>query len=111
MNAAEPEREKPFSLLSQPKFPSRNRTGRSAKPAILTKPSGRLSAFLIGRLLFSRSVCEFTDTPDFECILDRVSGAHTGYFMPEPRACPRCKATVSEKTLVEWDGGIEVGLT
>ena len=66
---------------------------------------------MIGRLLFSRSVCEFTDTPDFECILDRVSGAHTGYFMPEPRACPRCKATVSEKTLVEWDGGIEVGLT
>ena len=47
----------------------------------------------------------------FDCILDRVmlfSGVHTDYFMPEPPACPRCKATVTEKTLVEWDGGIEV---
>ena len=47
----------------------------------------------------------------FEVILDRVmlfSGAHTDYFMPEPPACPRCKAPVTEKTLVEWDGGIEV---
>ena len=31
----------------------------------------------------------------FECILDRVmlfSGVHTDYFMPEPPACPRCRA-------------------
>jgi len=41
----------------------------------------------------------------FEAILDRVmlfSGVHTDYFMPEPPACPRCKAAVTEKTLVEW---------
>ena len=47
----------------------------------------------------------------FECILDRVmlfSGVHTDYFMPDPPECPRCKATVMEKTLVEWEGGIEV---
>ena len=44
--------------------------------------------------------------PPLEIILDRVmlfSGAHTDYFMPEPPACPRCRATVSEKTLVEWN--------
>jgi hypothetical protein len=58
--------------------------------------------------------CEACD-PDadwpFECILDRVmlfSGVHTDYFMPEPPVYPRCKATVTEKTLVEWDGAIEV---
>jgi hypothetical protein len=47
----------------------------------------------------------------FECILDRVmlfSGAHIDYFMMEPPACPRCRAIVTEKTLVEWDGGVEV---
>ena len=41
----------------------------------------------------------------FEAILDRVmlcSGVHTDYIMPEPPACPRCKAAVTEKTLVEW---------
>ena len=40
----------------------------------------------------------------FEAILDHVmlfSGVHTDYFMPEPPACPRCKATLTEKTLVE----------
>ena len=49
----------------------------------------------------------------FECILDQVmlfSGVHTDYFMPEPPACPRCRATVTEKTLVEWDGGVEVNV-
>jgi hypothetical protein len=30
------------------------------------------------------------------------SGVHTYYFMPEPPVCPRCKAMVTEKTLVEW---------
>jgi hypothetical protein len=30
------------------------------------------------------------------------SGVHTDYFMLEPPACPRCKAAVTEKTLVEW---------
>jgi hypothetical protein len=47
----------------------------------------------------------------FECILDRVmlfSGVHMDYLMLEPPACPRCKTTVNEKTLVEWDGGVEV---
>jgi hypothetical protein len=39
-----------------------------------------------------------------------LSGVHTDYFMPEPPACPRRKAVVTEKTLVEWDGGIEVGV-
>jgi hypothetical protein len=39
------------------------------------------------------------------------SGAHTDYLMLEPPACPRCKATVTEKTLVELDGGVEVGIT
>jgi hypothetical protein len=56
---------------------------------------------------------EGADWP-FEAILDGVmlfSGVHTEYFMPEPPACPRCKATVTEKTLVEWDGGVEVGIT
>jgi len=41
----------------------------------------------------------------FEAILDRVmlfSGIHTDYFMPEPPACPRCKAQVTEKALVKW---------
>jgi hypothetical protein len=40
----------------------------------------------------------------FECILDRVmlfSGVHTDYFMEQPPACPLCKATITEKTLVE----------
>jgi hypothetical protein len=62
--------------------------------------------------------CESCNPDDadwpFEAILDRVmlfSGVHTDYFMPEPPVCPRCKATVNEKTLVEWDGGIEVGIT
>jgi hypothetical protein len=36
------------------------------------------------------------------------SGVHTDYFMPEPPVCPRCIQTVTEETLVEWDGGIEV---
>ena len=47
----------------------------------------------------------------FECILDRVmlfSGVHTDYFMLEPPVCPRCKGTVTERTLVAWDGGVEV---
>jgi hypothetical protein len=50
----------------------------------------------------------------FECILDRVmlfSGVHTDYVMLEAPACPRCKATVTEKTLVELDGRVEVGIT
>jgi hypothetical protein len=41
----------------------------------------------------------------FECDLDDVmlfSGVHTDYFMPQPPACPRCKATVTEKMLVDW---------
>jgi hypothetical protein len=41
----------------------------------------------------------------FESILDSVmlfSGVHTDYFMPELPSCPRCKSTVTEKTLVEW---------
>lgn len=59
--------------------------------------------------------CEHCDSDaaeiPFEVILDRMmlfSGVHTDYFMPSPPACPRCKATVTEKTLVEWDGGVEV---
>jgi len=47
----------------------------------------------------------------FECIQDRVmlfSGTTTDYIMPEPPSCPRCRPIVTEKTLVEWDGGIEV---
>ena len=47
----------------------------------------------------------------FDNILDRVmlfSGVHTDYFMPEPAVCPRCKITVTEQTLLEWDGGVEV---
>ncbi|OLC89501.1 MAG: hypothetical protein AUH86_25440 [Acidobacteria bacterium 13_1_40CM_4_58_4] len=49
----------------------------------------------------------------FECILDRImlfSGVHTDYFMLKPPACPGCKTTVTEKTLVESDGGIEVNV-
>jgi hypothetical protein len=38
----------------------------------------------------------------------QFSGTTTDYFMEEAPVCPRCGATVSEKTLVEWDGGIEV---
>jgi hypothetical protein len=41
----------------------------------------------------------------FEAILDRVMRfrrVHTDYFMREPPACPRCKGTVTEKTLVKW---------
>ena len=63
------------------------------------------------------SSCEHCDPEaaefPFQIILDRVmlfSGVHTDYFMPEPPACPRFTATVTEKTLVEWDGGIEVGI-
>src|SRR5262245_39989902 len=59
--------------------------------------------------------CEACNPEDaafpFECVLDRVmmlSGVHTDYFIPEPPVCPRCHATVTEKTLVEWDGGVEV---
>ena len=49
----------------------------------------------------------------FEIILDQVmlfSGAHTDYVMLEPPACPRCRAVVTEKTLVQWDGGITVNV-
>ena len=49
----------------------------------------------------------------FEAVLDRViqfSGVHTDYIMLEAPACPRCKATVTEKTFVEWEGGIEVNV-
>lgn len=49
----------------------------------------------------------------FECILDDVmqfSGVHMDYFMEEPPICSRCGATVNEKTLIEWDGGVEVGI-
>ena len=49
----------------------------------------------------------------FECVLDKVllfSGVHTDYFMLEPPLCPRCKAMVTEKTLVEWQGGVEVSV-
>jgi hypothetical protein len=47
----------------------------------------------------------------FEWLIDDVmefSGVHTDYLMEEPPACPRCGATVSQKTLVECDGGVEV---
>jgi len=49
----------------------------------------------------------------FEIILDRVmlfSELHTDYFIEEPPACPRCKVTITAKTLVVWDGGIEVNV-
>lgn len=47
----------------------------------------------------------------FDAILDRVmlfSGVHTDYVVVEPPVCPRCRHTVTEKTLVEWAGGIEI---
>ena len=50
----------------------------------------------------------------FEFILDRVmlfSGVHTDYLLLDAPDCPRCKATVTEKTLVECDGSVEVGIT
>jgi len=37
------------------------------------------------------------------------SGVHTDYFMPELPACPRCNATVTARTLVDWSGGGVVG--
>jgi hypothetical protein len=40
-----------------------------------------------------------------------VSKSSEQPFMPESPACPTCKATVIEKTLVEWDAVIEVGIT
>src|SRR5262249_39590294 len=73
--------------------------------------------FTVGREVAQAATAQVTSSeacnPDadwpFESILDSVmlfSGVHTDYFMPEPPACPRCKATVTEKTLVEWGGGV-----
>ena len=48
----------------------------------------------------------------FNIVLDAVlgfSGAHTDYFMVEVGKCPRCRGDIHETTLVEWDGGIEIG--
>jgi hypothetical protein len=47
----------------------------------------------------------------FECVLDRVmmlSGVNTDYFIAELPLCPRCRTAVRGKTLVEWDGGLEI---
>lgn len=49
----------------------------------------------------------------FDWILDRVTGrkgSTTDYFLIEPAACPRCKGAITEKTLVQWDGGVGFGV-
>jgi hypothetical protein len=79
--------------------------------------------FTVGREVAEAAISQIAScescTPEaaeipFEVILDCVmlfSGVHTDYFMPEPPVCPQCKATVTEKTFVEWDGGIVVDVT
>jgi hypothetical protein len=46
----------------------------------------------------------------FSSVLDDVTGrpGNTDYFMSEPAKCPCCKAEISEKTLVQLQGGVEV---
>ena len=45
----------------------------------------------------------------FDWILDEITGrdgSTTDYFLTETVRCPRCGCDVSEKTLVEADGGV-----
>ena len=46
----------------------------------------------------------------FNCILADVLGKHGPYefILTEPGHCPSCKSELSETTLVEQQGGIEV---
>jgi hypothetical protein len=58
--------------------------------------------------------CDDEASLPFDVVLDQVmafSGVHTDYFMPESPACPRCKSNLTEKTLIEWAGGIELEST
>jgi hypothetical protein len=77
---------------------------------VLSTVSAEVAQAAIAQVASCEACNPDADWP-FEVILDRVMlfiGVHTDYFMPEPPACPRCKATVTEKTLVEWDGGVEI---
>ena len=53
-----------------------------------------------------------SDLP-FDCVLADVLDKPGPYefAMVESARCPRCKATLAEKTLVEMSGGIEVEVT
>jgi hypothetical protein len=64
-------------------------------------------------LIGSCENCDDEASLPFDVVLDQVmlfSGMHTDYFMPNPPVCPRCRTTVTEKTLVEWDGGVEINV-
>ena len=45
----------------------------------------------------------------FEYVLEEVmgfTGVQKDYFMTQPASCPRCKATITEQTHVEWRGHV-----
>src|SRR5438093_1572394 len=49
-----------------------------------------------------------------ETVLDEITGsnpAQTTYLFTEPIQCPKCGEAITENSLVEWDGGIEVETT
>ena len=73
----------------------------------VSKEVTEAAAALIG----SCENCDADAQLPFNVVLDQVllfSGAHTDYLMLEPPICPRCKSVLTEQTLIEWDGGIEV---
>jgi len=46
-----------------------------------------------------------------ESVLDEITGsnpASTTYFFLEPIPCPSCAEPITENSLVEWDGGVEL---
>ena len=49
----------------------------------------------------------------FNCIIADVLGKHGPFefILSEPGRCPNCRAELSEKTLVELQGGLEVEAT
>lgn len=71
-----------------------------------------LGASTIRRAQEAISSCEACNKDaelPFDWILDEVTGrdgSTTDYFLTEPARCPRCGATIIEKTLVEADGGV-----
>jgi hypothetical protein len=61
------------------------------------------------RLIFGCEACTTGSEADvpFAWVLDRITGSDphmTDYRLSEPARCPKCKAEIREKTLVEVDG-------
>ena len=65
------------------------------------------------RLIESCEHCHRDDAEiPFDWLLADVTGKRGAYefVLSEPAHCPNCKQPITEKTLVEWDGGVEVNV-